>query len=269
MVDILEETIQNSTAEFITSHRSALQLKGSQEKKIELIDALLKQSLNGDYARISIFWRPTDAGPFNKIDKMIDGRRKIRQSILEHTSYATVQQNDFGFPLTAETRMNIENMAREITNNIFIIFGHISDHVLNAMYQQHETTNGFHKKLTLFTQAKRCFEFIVGDSEASAISLNRLTQQFMRIIRTLNLTSIDMNEFNRIDRCEKNFKVLEKISETKINLPIRDLIAKLSKTIKYCSAEYDWYSFLARIQDRFGSYDIQKDVASSGQSQEL
>lgn len=54
------------------------------------------------------YWRSPESGAFNSIEKMVKGRQNIRNSIVEYTSYANVQQNGFGFPLTAEMRMNIE-----------------------------------------------------------------------------------------------------------------------------------------------------------------
>lgn len=106
--EMSEESVKNSTAQFAIDLREVLKQKGSNEKKIKLIDTFLKQTLDGDYSRISVFWRPMEAGPFDKIIKMVNGRRSIRESITQHTSYTSFEANDFGFPLTAEARCVFE-----------------------------------------------------------------------------------------------------------------------------------------------------------------
>lgn len=207
--ELTDEVVKNSTASFLIGHRIVLVKNGAQEKKIQLIDAILRQKTGEDYPRISIFWRPPESGPFNSIDKMVKGRQNIRHSIVEYTSYANVQQNDFGFPLTAETRMNIESMVRHIFSDVSAILAKIDGQLLQGLRHQ----------LEWFTVARPII--LTFSDNNNVTTLVQYTDQYKEWISSYDITSIDKNDFHRIIQHESNFYILRKISEIEIDLPIR------------------------------------------------
>lgn len=95
----LGNSLKNSMAQFMIVHRSVLRQNGSNERKIALINALLKRS-SDDYPRILILWLGNGTYvSFNAIQKMMAAERRCKH---QHTNFAEMHKNDFSFPLTAE-----------------------------------------------------------------------------------------------------------------------------------------------------------------------
>lgn len=259
IVEVLENSVVNATAQFMNEHRTFLQQKEPNGQKVQIIDALLKQSPNGDYPRISVFWRPMKAGPFDKIPKMVDGRRSIRESMLNSTAYMNFEQNDFGFPLSAETKLKITSIAQDTINQISSTLNNVDTQLLSAIQQKIQSIEDFQSKLDLLTLGMKSIESSGGKEPTT---LKEWTDQLKAVISTFTIASIDMNEFNRVEQHENNLKILQSIAGTEIAAPIRDLIAKSSSAIKYQSTEHTWYTFLVHVFTFFTNYEVQKDVTA-------
>lgn len=257
--EISNQSIKNSTANFMKAHRSVLQQNGSNEEKIRLLDALLTLSSDGDYPRISIFWRPMTAGPLSEIPKMVDGRISIRKTVLEHTSYTNFDENDFGFPLTAEAKLQIVHMAKETINGISSLLQNIDNQLLKASQQKVESIEDFHNRLRLLDVSRKIWQSM---NESEAITLAQWTDQLKKSIAVFNITSIDMEDFNRIERHDNNLNILKSIAGLEIAPPVRDLIASSSTANKYQLNEFRWYSFLLQVFNFFSSYETQKDTTA-------
>lgn len=255
-IEIFEESVKKSTANYMSKYRLVQQEKGSNEKKIHLVDALLKKTSSGDYPKISVFWRPSDAGAFNTIGKMIDGRQKIRNSILEQSSYTEIQQNDFGFPLTNGAQIHIANMARHTIADISTLLTNIDNRVLNALEQKIESIDSFHDRLELLVIGERSIQII----NNKVATLKQLTDRFAGLIKSLNITAMN-TELNRIDKHEKNLNILKSIVHTGIIFPIRDWVAVSNRAIDFVTTEHTWSSFLVQVYEFFASYEVQNNIA--------
>lgn len=257
-IETFERARKTSAANYMSGYRSAQQNADTNQKKIQLVDALLEKTPDGDYPKMSIFWRPIDAGAFNTIDKMIGGRAKTRKSILEDTSYTEIQPNDFGFPLTSAAQLHIDNMVRQTFREISTIIINIDNHVLSALQHKIESIDSCHDRLELLELCKNSFELNSGKVK----TLEDLIDQFANLIKTSNITSLNSNaEFNRIDQQTNNLKTLKMIAQTENNLSIRELIASASKTMDYLMPEHNWYSFVVHVYEFFASYAVQKKIA--------
>lgn len=257
--EVTEESVRNSTAQFALEHRSVLEQKGSSEEKIQLIDALLMKSPDGnDHPRISVFFRPMASGPLSEIQKMVIGRQSIRESVLERTSNTNFVADDFGFPLTAEAKLKIIDMSKDTVNRISLILKDVDNRLLKASQQKIESIADVHSRFRLLEASDE----IRQSFNDRIITLKQWTDQLKKLIGIFEITSIDMDEFNHIDRHEKNLNILKSIAGLEIAPPIRDLIAASSSAIKYQSNEYRWYSFLLQVFNFFSSYEVQKDVSA-------
>lgn len=233
LIDVTEESVKNTTAEFIIEHRRFLQMKGSSDSKIQLIDALLKQSSNDDYSKISIFWRPNRPGPFNTIPKMVQSRRSIRKSILEHSTFAGIQSNTFGFPLTANAQLQINSMTQHTKNIIFSTLQNLKHHILLDIHRQIKSAINFKKRLELIELGQNCIE-------EKSHTLKQFTEQLIRLKNAFDVTSIDMMQFNQIENHENNLNILESLKSTESNSS-----ANVTNTIRIDP------SFLKEINDFF------------------
>lgn len=205
-VEISEGSVIDSGVRFMRGHRLVLQKKRSNQQKIDLIDALLEQSSNGDYPKISVFWRPNDEGPFNTIEKMMTGQRRIRDSIIEHTSYVDIQMSDFGFPLSAETQIKITNMSAETIKSISNNLQNITTELTNELQKQIDMALKFQRKLELIGIGKRNINSDVRD-------LKQLNGQLKGFVHAFNVSSIDLNDFDRIEKHESDLNMLQSLIE--------------------------------------------------------
>lgn len=256
LIDVQEDSVKRATAAFMRKHRSILLSSSSNEKKIQLIDAILEEAPTGNYRKISIFWRPNAAGAFNTIPKLVDGRHKIRKSVIDDTSYMGIQLDDFGFPLTDGAQIHIANMARHTIVDISIALINVDNHALSELQQEIQSIDSFHDRLELLVSGKSALQSF-DNTEAT---LEYLIERFAVLIKALNLTSI--TEFLNIEQHEENLNRLKTIARTEITFPIRDVMANSTRTIDYITMEHNWYSFLEQVFEYFTRYDVQKDVSA-------
>lgn len=212
VLDILDANVKNTTVEFIRSYRAVLPKNKESENKIQLIDSLLKQSPDGDFSKISIFWRPNGVGPFNTIDKMIAGRRKIRDSILHQTSFAQMHRSDFGFPLSAAAQIKVQALAQHTIDDILMTVTNVSDSLFNEIQQQINTADKFATRLALIELGNKCFE--LNAHTKPTLTLNQFAEQLKTSIRAYSISSIDMMQFRQIERHEHNLNILNSLIET-------------------------------------------------------
>lgn len=257
LIDVHEDSVKRATAAFMREHRSILLSSRSNEKKIQLIDALLEVAPTGNYPKISIFWRPGAAGAFNTIPKLVDGRQKIRKSIIDETSYMEIQEDDFGFPLTDGAQIHIANMARHTIVDISITLINVDNHALSELQQEIQSINSFHGRLELLASGKMALQLL----DKTEATLEYLIERFKVLIKALNLTSID-TELLQIEQHEENLNRLKSIARTEITFPIQDVMANSTRTIDYITTEHNWYSFLEQVFEYLTRYDVQKDVSA-------
>lgn len=245
-----ENSVKRTTVECLRNHTAILEKKGSSERKIQLIDNLLAGTPNKEHPKISILWHPDGAIP-----TMMNPRQKIRESILEDTSYTESQPNDFGFPLTDRALIHIQNIVRHTFNNISEGLTIIDRSMLNALQLKIRSYASFYDRLDLLVVSKSLLKL------NKVLTLKQLTDEFTTLNEALNLTSID-KEINGIAQHERNVKSLTSIAHTEFVFPIRDGIANASKTIEYLASEQKWYSFLVQVYEFFASYDAQQNKAA-------
>lgn len=63
IVQIPEWSIVKSVGQFLTEYKQSLEATGGTETQRKLVTALLKQSKEGNYTQIGVFWRPEEPGP--------------------------------------------------------------------------------------------------------------------------------------------------------------------------------------------------------------
>lgn len=259
VIDIYDDSVKNTTVEFISAHRSVLHEKGANDRKIQLIDTLVKQSSDGDYPRISIFWRPNDVGPFNTIDKMVIGRQQIRESILNSTSFSDVQPNDFGFALTAKAKIKVAHFAQHTIDNVSMVLQSIIEKLLIGMRQQIKSTNDLKKRLELIERGRNT---INSKNETEVIRLSELSDRLKRLIGEYNVPN--MNEFTKIEKHEQNLKILCSLMQT--DAPT-DSIAPLSgldsnPSVAYQPRSQNYASLVEQIVQNFTDFEneAQNDI---------
>lgn len=257
---VLEESIIQSIVSFAKEHRFALlrHEKECNKKKIQIIDALItnRGGNETDYPKISIFWRPNDVGPFNEISKMKDGREQIRKSILEHTSYTAIQQNDFGFSLTHGARDKLSAMAHQIIERISVKLRQIYSHLVVGLRQNAllNDTIDIENDLEFYANGEKEF------SQMKKSSLKDLIGVYATAVQWLKIPSMD-TEFDRIVQQEQNLNILNSAAKTNISLSTHDWVAVSSEVTEFLRTEHNWYLLLVKIYEYLASYEVQRSVS--------
>lgn len=236
-----ENSVIVSTAKFLRSLQLQNGLNGS--GKVQLINALLTNA-----AKISVFWRPNAAGAFDTIDEMVYGRRQIRESVLEHSSYTKRQQNDFDFPLSEASQTVIAKMARHTIDNMSEILMDIDERVFNALQHTFEQIVGFFDRQSFLRNITSTAQLNAYEDSV----LDPLTESIIN----LNLTTINA-ELSRIRHHKNQLNVLSALARPKIEFSIRGWVAKSSVAHKYVTTNYNWHSFLVRAYELVGNNESQ------------
>ncbi|XP_055307695.1 uncharacterized protein LOC129571849 isoform X2 [Sitodiplosis mosellana] len=225
-VEIFEDSVKNTSAQFMSEHRTVLLEKGMNEKKVLLIDALLKRP-NEDYPKISIFWRPDNTGPLSKIPKLISGRHSILKSVHDHISYTHIQPDDFGAPLSADARLSVKSMIEQLIDNTPTTVQHLINQLQKKLRERISSKANFRKK----------FQCIA--------------------LEGFDLRTDDVEEFTRIEQNGKNLNIFESLLE---NANINSL--NVSEAIH--SPRIDYKSYLDQFNNFFEKREdeVQSDLIS-------
>lgn len=253
IIDVTEQNVKKSVAKYLSDYRKVLIEKGSPLAKIQLVDALLKQTPRAEFARIGVFWRPVDAGPFNTIEKMVKGRKLIRDTVLRETVYTEIQKDDFGYALTDTAQLRIGEMAQYVINDMRGIFSDIDRETLKLLQEKNIRVDDFFERVEILE--------IVEVWKTGAIhSISTLSDKIATLTDALNLT-LDSDELRQVLRHKENLNILKSIVRIEINAPIDDYVSKIfANTFDYIRLEHNWSKFLVNIYDFFVGYEVQKDV---------
>ncbi|XP_034240271.1 uncharacterized protein LOC117644765, partial [Thrips palmi] len=92
---------------------------------LKLVDILLGDG-KGDQGRIGLFHAPDEEGAMDDIQVMRDGRAALLDLVLHRMRYADVQQDDFGFSVSARTKVFALERARRLNADVVAALAEIS-----------------------------------------------------------------------------------------------------------------------------------------------
>lgn len=245
----LDDSVKKRVAKFLNTYRRDLQENGLNERKIQLIDALLDEA-----PKVSVFRPSNGSSAYNTSDEIGSGRRQLNELIHGQTSYTKIQPEDFEFTLAKAAQMTVDNMARHTTDIISkILMNKIDNHLLGAMQQKIESIKSFHDRQSIFSKAKSLF------STDEGVTVQQLTEFLISVLK-FNITLME-TDLNRIKQQENNVKILRMFAQTKSICPISDWMANLPQTNEYITTEYNWYSFLIHVYEFFDRSEVQENIS--------
>ncbi|XP_031633908.1 uncharacterized protein LOC116347463 [Contarinia nasturtii] len=247
IVDISEENVQNTTAEFLLAHKLVLYDKSILAERVLLIDALLKKS-EGSYPKISVFWKPDEAGKLNEIDKFVKSRARIRESILNNTIYAPIQAKDFGFPLSTEAQLYIKKMVEQAKDSLLLQLQNINNRVQSEVNRGIQPLHDYKRMLEIVHVGQSKLEYY---KQMDAINFKNLTKLFRELIKEIGLQSIDEQELRQIERDENNLNWLKSFVDD------ANIMISHANSIDYKSLLYRIYVFFKNLES-----NIQNNILS-------
>lgn len=210
--DILDDDLKALATEFMEDHRAYLVKKGSSKLKIELIDALSKNSTDEYYPKITAFWRPNKIGAFNTIPNLIKGRVNIRKSISKNSLYQNVKISDFGFPLTADALIEIHKIITHADADTLKILNVVKNHLVTELQKQIESTENLVNRMKLIDLGLNITQPKYKNDEITA---NQLAEYYQEFISKFNVTVIDVKLFDRVKVHQSNRQIFVSMVQNK------------------------------------------------------
>lgn len=250
--------MKKSVAHFLSVYRGELVKKESSSAKIHLVDVLSKQSPDGEFIRIGVFWRPGDPGPFDTIEKMVTGRKLIRDIILRHTNYTEIRENDFGHSLSDRALRRIDAMTEYAFINIHRISTKIDRKLLILSREKIGRIHDFHERLKLLEYIDHSIESIIRASDN--ITISDLSEKVNSLMNQLNLPA-NPDELRHMARLDRNLKMFKSFYRIKFDVPTGDYVSKIFASVSdYINRELVWSTFLVTVYDFFAQYEVQRDA---------
>lgn len=256
-VPTTEAKVKKSVAKFLNEYRNELAKNEPNSAKVLLIDTLLNESSNGDFTRIGIFWKPTEANSFDQIDRMVEGRKHIRDVILQQTIYTEVRENDFGSPLTDTARLTIGEIIKFLTDDINRLFRTMDEEMrlqLQTIISSRADWLERMKLLKTLMQRSR-------DAEVNNQTISSLVDELSALANQLNITSVS-DEMKRMLRDEQNLRIFRSIIRSGEVFSIAEHFSTTLTAMRdYMKSEYEWSALLARLFANFAKYEAQRNVS--------
>lgn len=208
---VSDSTIKKSIADYLSEIKKGLEKKmkvNSEldqkfcEDGIKFIDALLFK--NGeDYAKIGLFRKPNRAGPLSDIELLKNQKKDIKKLIDENLKFTSKENHKFGYTLSENSKIEIDNLATEINSKISCQINNISN---QAMRYYEDFIKSIEDKMNSFSNEKfEKTEINLTEANDMASKINYSHLILSNLIKDLN----NLNSAKQLsDRIRSDFKKL-------------------------------------------------------------
>ncbi|CAL8133023.1 unnamed protein product [Orchesella dallaii] len=201
------------------------------ERKLQFIDAILKQDDNGQYSKIGFVRNPPSCGRYSEIPYVSQVRRKITDLYTNKLEYSFTTQTDFGFTLRDKTQLKINN---EFVPEARSMMTQITNQAMDELLTKYETefTTEFESKYGMenaVRKIKQVSKYLQSSSNNQRV---RLLSENATLIYSIFGYDITTSYLEEIRKYEDILLFYEKVTMTTISQPSLDLfISKLENTI--------------------------------------
>ncbi|XP_034240753.1 uncharacterized protein LOC117644992, partial [Thrips palmi] len=224
---------------------------------VKIVDILLLGGVetrrHGRVSRIGLFHAPDEVGALGDIEIMRNGRAELLE-LVQGLGYADVQQGDFGFSVSARTKVFALRRVQQLNEDVVAALGVLGQAAKNQSASAYDPS----------------------DIRASQERYAELEKKAADVARHLK-NSTDVKEFclrvavpedssvQLADKCAI-LDVLQVVSEQ----PVVDhavlattWAAPMDSVTEYLKEKKEWHSFLLSLYQRFNSYPVQLQRRSS------
>ncbi|CAL8133027.1 unnamed protein product [Orchesella dallaii] len=206
------------------------------ERKIQFVDAILKQDDNGQYSKIWFVRNPPACGSYSKIPYVSQVRRKITDLYTNKLEYSSATQTDFGITLKDKTLLKIKDkFVPETSSMMTQITSQAMDELLTK-YQTEFTTEfdseyGMENAMTKINQVIKYLQAFESSSTSNNQSVHLLSENLKLIYRIFGY-DITTSYLEEIRKYEDVLRFYEKMIMTTIPQPSWQLfISKLENNV--------------------------------------
>lgn len=145
---------------------------------------------------------------------MIESRKRILQSIMEHSSFTKVEMNDIGYSLTEDAILEIQAIMKDTTNETSNFLNNATDQLIEKVRKQIENDKSLENHVRLIHLWE---EVLQSTTQTNATSMDRLMEQLQRLIHAFNVTFIDIKRFKSIEINLKNLNTFQTLVKNGID----------------------------------------------------
>ncbi|XP_014283153.1 uncharacterized protein [Halyomorpha halys] len=228
------------------------------EKILFLIDIFLSKGENEQYTRIGIFRKPNESGIISDSELMKEGIIPLKNLITKSIQYLEVCDKDFGYTVTAKSKIHINGLVEEINKSIVAELADMGKKIEKYCITEEEKISDIEYLNSIIQKLKDSFSKI----QVNAINETITPEEFIsEINKNINDFKINIPDCHikslKSDGDFINFLNLasnHSIKSYKSSL----LAAGLSKLILYLSESHLVYSFMNDMYRQLSTYPIQK-----------
>lgn len=228
--------------------------KSFTKKAAKFVDILLERNAHG-YERIGIFRRPDESGHLNNILLLQEGKKSLQNMIFNNLNYVHIENDDFGYTISDESKNKIHLIAEEInisiTKEIFLLGDDIKKH----LEMEENKTQDIFVSRDSFKQASKSLELVNKPTVDT-----KATEFLNQIFLALNV-SIPSERTANIERYDEYLSFLDAVSYRKTTNPLlwQEGVTDIKE---YFRDSEKWYDFITKFYTWLTSYCFQQDITN-------
>ncbi|CAH1406501.1 unnamed protein product [Nezara viridula] len=231
----------------------------SKEKVLSLLDIFLSKGENGQYTRIGIFRKPNEAGSISDIELMKQGKISLENLTNKNIQFIKVTDNDFGYTISAKSKVHISGLTEEINKTIVKQLLDIGREVKEHCIAQEGKNSDLENLISTFQNLREPFSKL----QESAIKDTITPEMFIREIDTYiknSKISISDQYIQAVQKEGDYINFLNLVSNKSIKNHKSSLLAAgLSNLTEYLNESHLFYNVLKSMHQRLSAFDIQKN----------
>ncbi|XP_014270226.1 uncharacterized protein [Halyomorpha halys] len=242
--------------EMVTSPGQSSETK---EKVLSLLDIFLSRQEKEQYTRIGIFRKPNEPGLISEIELMKEGKIPLENLINKNIRFAEAGDKDFGYTVSAKSKVHISALAEEINKTIVKELLNIGKEIEEYCIAQEEKTSDLEYMSTKFQKLQESFSKVQVNAVKDTITPEKFISEIDVNIKYFEI-SIPDHHIKTVQREGDYINFLNIISNQSIKSHKSSLLAAgLSKLTEYLSDSHSFYHVLNAMYQRLEEFDVQKN----------
>lgn len=256
IIQIPEEVIVNTVAEFISEYKSELEKTNGTERHQMFVNALLQKSDHGEYTHIGVFWRPDEPGTFDQLELMVDARVSLRSMVIERTKYTQVSHGDFGYPLSEKSEMVLMELSKDMNLDVLNSIEFVAFEIKRFFTEKQHDSSTLIDRRMLFNKTNSLISELL--KKIDKMDSDEILENLMNITREMELYNVN-KRLDDIFEHKRYLEFFQTISSHAIELTSIHWLPILRESLDLIQIENNWNEFLIELFNILSSYNVQKD----------
>ncbi|XP_075231246.1 uncharacterized protein LOC142330081 isoform X2 [Lycorma delicatula] len=262
---VSDKAVIDGIAEYLTKLKISLneKLLNSDESKekiflknsLKLIDAFQETDANGNFKRINIFRRPSQAGILSEIPLLQQAKETLRNTVVNNIKYSELSENDIGYALSDRARNYINCLLWYVNDIVTYVSSYLYTLMENHYKQQMANYSDVYQLYNFQNKIVKKLMILENDLKIS----NNYKNYSMILKEFISKESIQLNELEN----NTYFEIVEYLINIQPFTDISPILTtvmwaeQMKNLLNFIKEELSWYSFLIKMFEHFSTYKIQ------------